>query len=247
MNRAFLLILLLSSCAKEIESPLPYAVPGPSDLPEKYSGSKFKFYDDQVQAQYKVDPPGLFDNYRVYFPIFLELANDRFASLNDRGQAYLWCFRNFFAVAEQRESALVELNSFASSLIKDWADAEWAKGFAENIGKNHGLVGFDATTVLTQLEKSTTLASRKAEAAYQRVLAVKHENAEILKKAVGLFSEGYPDDSRVTLAQGFLERFTKIQIGEKAPNFTGSTVDGGAISLSDYHGKVTYIVFWGFW
>ncbi|MBO47010.1 MAG: hypothetical protein CMJ96_08980 [Planctomycetes bacterium] len=241
------MLIFLLSCGKEMESLAHTADSGPPALPAQFSGSKFKFYDDYVQVQYKANPPGLFDTFRTCFPSFLSLAKDPSASRDDRGQAYLWCFQNFFAVVEDRAEPLRELNSLASALAADWADAEWAETFAETIGKNHGLANFDAGPVLARLEGATTLVERKAEAAYQRILAFKHEDAEVLKEAVEYFSRIYSTDSRVNRVQEFLKEFTKIQIGQEAPNFIGSTVDGVEIALSDYRGKVTYLVFWGFW
>jgi hypothetical protein len=198
-------------------------------------------------ADYKVNPPAIFDNYRLCFPTILELAQDAANSADDRGQAFQWCFKTYFAVAEQRDNALNEITSLADTVIEQWADAEWSEDFAAAIAKNHGLVGFDSRPALAYLEDTTTLAVRKAEAAYQRVLAVKHEDANILGEEVKYFSDNYPEDSRIEAVQKFVGDFAKIQVGAKAPDFTGNTVDGKEISLSDYRGKITYLVFWGFW
>ena len=34
-------------------------------------------------------------------------------------------------------------------------------------------------------------------------------------------------------------------VGTQAPNFTHTTLDHGQISLTDYHGKVVYLFFFG--
>jgi cytochrome oxidase Cu insertion factor (SCO1/SenC/PrrC family) len=38
-----------------------------------------------------------------------------------------------------------------------------------------------------------------------------------------------------------------LKINEKAPNIIGEDVDGKEFKLSDYHGKVVMLDFWGFW
>ncbi len=194
----------------DIESPEHIISSEPLTLPAQFSGSKFEFYNDYVQAQYKANPPGLFDTFRECFPAFLALATDSSASPDDRGQAHLWCFQNFFAVVENRDNPLQELDSLVSALTTNWADAEWSNTLAETIGKNHRLADFDAGPALFRLEGTTTLVERKSEAAYQRILAFKHESAGVLKEAVEHFSKSYSMDSRVDRVQEFLKRFTKI-------------------------------------
>jgi hypothetical protein len=55
-------------------------------------------------------------------------------------------------------------------------------------------------------------------------------------------------DTRVgSMAKGLLFDKRHLQVGMKAPEFVGVNVDGEEIRLSDYKGKVTYLVFWGFW
>jgi hypothetical protein len=48
-------------------------------------------------------------------------------------------------------------------------------------------------------------------------------------------------------AKGLLFRKQYLQVGMRAPYFSGEDVDGNPISLRDYKGKVVYLVFWGFW
>ena len=61
------------------------------------------------------------------------------------------------------------------------------------------------------------------------------------------FIANYPDDKRVEKANGYLRNIRALQVGSIAPDFSGTNVDGNEIALSDYRGKVTYLVFWGFW
>ena len=40
---------------------------------------------------------------------------------------------------------------------------------------------------------------------------------------------------------------TRLQIGMKAPDIVGEDLDGVKFKLSDYHGKVVVLDFWGDW
>ena len=39
----------------------------------------------------------------------------------------------------------------------------------------------------------------------------------------------------------------RLSPGDRAPEFTLSTADGGQLSLSDLKGKWVLLEFWGFW
>ncbi|MBC8406273.1 MAG: redoxin domain-containing protein [Planctomycetes bacterium] len=60
-------------------------------------------------------------------------------------------------------------------------------------------------------------------------------------------AETYPHTRAGEIASGLIIDKRFLQVGMKAPIFNGNDVDGNPISLSDYRGKVTYLVFWGFW
>jgi hypothetical protein len=59
--------------------------------------------------------------------------------------------------------------------------------------------------------------------------------------------ERWPDGDYAKGAEGKLFRYTKLLVGQPAPDFEATDVDGNAFRLSDYAGKVTVIDFWGFW
>jgi thiol-disulfide isomerase/thioredoxin len=48
-------------------------------------------------------------------------------------------------------------------------------------------------------------------------------------------------------AQGLLFQEDHLKVGMTAPDVTTVDPDGAAFKLSDFRGKVTVIVFWGFW
>ncbi|GAB7054719.1 MULTISPECIES: redoxin domain-containing protein [unclassified Paenibacillus] len=49
------------------------------------------------------------------------------------------------------------------------------------------------------------------------------------------------------LLQNRSESSSSLRIGKMAPDFTATTLDGSAVSLSDYRGKGVLLNFWGSW
>jgi len=76
---------------------------------------------------------------------------------------------------------------------------------------------------------------------------------EILKRLLGTEpKEG--DAETITLtgkdrkdAELLLFRLEHLRVGAIAPGFTGKTIDGEAVSLADFSGRVTVLDFFGFW
>lgn len=49
------------------------------------------------------------------------------------------------------------------------------------------------------------------------------------------------------LAKGYLFEIEHLQVGQKAPDFEATDVEGATFKLSDFRGKVVVVKFWGFW
>lgn len=70
------------------------------------------------------------------------------------------------------------------------------------------------------------------------------------KRAIELFQlvrkehQGTPEAEQ---AAGYLFEIENLQIGMKAPDFEGEDADGRKLRLSQFHGQVVVIDFWGFW
>lgn len=55
------------------------------------------------------------------------------------------------------------------------------------------------------------------------------------------------DEALLAQAKDALFEIENLQVGCKAPEIVGVDVEGAAIKLSDYQGKVILLDFWGFW
>lgn len=69
-------------------------------------------------------------------------------------------------------------------------------------------------------------------------------------RAIALFKSmatDFPDSKAAKRAESYVFEIENLQIGMKAPDFSGEDADGKTIKLSDFKGKVVVIDFWGFW
>jgi hypothetical protein len=195
----------------------------------------------------KIPLPSKYGVHEKYYPKFRAIRSNHSALPIDRGKALLWCFVNFRGSDVTVENPGKIQTDMANALIKDWGDEDWASGLAIAITRNKTMDGFDADSALASLESTVASPARKADAAYQRANLHRRGDSQKLNTALIHFIENYPSDDRVTRAKGYLKNAQLLTVGNQAPEFTGSDADGNTIRLSDYRGKVTFIVFWGFW
>jgi hypothetical protein len=70
----------------------------------------------------------------------------------------------------------------------------------------------------------------------------------LLERLIAEFADvPIPDDTLGSLAERQLFALRNLQIGMKAPEIEGRDMDGVALRLSDFRGKVVVLDFWGFW
>lgn len=82
------------------------------------------------------------------------------------------------------------------------------------------------------------------------LLKSKAKNKKRKQRAGKLFRQlirDYPKLSVAARAEGFIYEIEHLQIGMKAPDIVGKDVDGKEIRLSQFHGQVVVLDFWGFW
>lgn len=68
--------------------------------------------------------------------------------------------------------------------------------------------------------------------------------------ALAMFREllkDYADTDAAKSADAYVFELEKLQVGMKAPEVEGEDVDGHVIKLSQFHGQVVVLDFWGFW
>lgn len=198
-------------------------------------------------AQKGEGPMPEFPDMKVEFNNFRNLSKNLLASPNDRGQAKLWCFQNFFMAGIKWKKPGEVLTGLADGLIENWADAPWATGFAASIANFAGQPGFAAADVLRRLEKKVSAKEAKIEVAYRRAMMWKELDPDQWIEDIEVFQKAYPDSKQAQKAQRAAATKMRLKVGELAPQLEGQDVNGKTITLADYKGKVTYLVFWGFW
>lgn len=72
-------------------------------------------------------------------------------------------------------------------------------------------------------------------------------NRERATKLFKSMATDFPDSKAAKRAESYVFEIENLQIGMKAPDFSGEDVDNKTIKLSDFKGKVVVIDFWGFW
>ena len=60
-------------------------------------------------------------------------------------------------------------------------------------------------------------------------------------------NKDFPESTMADAAQTALYQLRHLGIGQPAPDIDGADVDGKEFKLSDYHGKVVALIFWGRW
>lgn len=102
--------------------------------------------------------------------------------------------------------------------------------------------------LLLYLENQLT-DSKSVSAIYSRLIRYYNDADEIdlvivyARKLVELDA----DEWYVNLGLGFLHEIDSLQIGQRSPSFSATTLDGETLTLSDLDGKFAILEFWGTW
>jgi len=73
------------------------------------------------------------------------------------------------------------------------------------------------------------------------------DNLEVLQELIAGFEKNYPDIEMTKKMKEKVERFQRISVGEKSPEFSMRTANGENVSLKAGLGKLTLIDFWASW
>lgn len=119
---------------------------------------------------------------------------------------------------------IVRIAPFFERVIKDNPEKEIRATAMHNLGFALDQGGFPPPS-----EDAMKVNRKRAEALYRQLVAE------------------YPDTAAAGRAKGFLFEKENLQIGMRAPDFTGQDADGNDIKLSQFRGNVVVIDFWGYW
>ena len=184
-----------------------------------------------------------------YFKKFRVMAKDVAVSADDRGRAQLWCLENFGQSGIRWRNPEAAAAGLVRMFLKEFAETELAHQLPPLIGRLGWELGEEVAFEL--LDEAFEFGGdpefrgmcllTKA-----RILAESEQDEKALQVLRDL-KKAYPGSRAASKADSHITRIEGLKIGGTPPDFEGQTVDGKKIALSDYRGKVTFLVFWGFW
>ncbi len=179
---------------------------------------------------------------------------------DEAGQGLAWMLQNIRGTRLNYKKALVKQQTLADRLMKHHVDQACmlavARFFSGPPKAKKGAPDYRslyAGCLRTILEKNQNVKVRVQAhyslanclaSKYMKPTAVELEEAHMALKTL---LQKHADAPLAKRATRFLYELEHLQIGMKAPDFETTDVDGVAFKLSDYHGKVVVLDFWGFW
>ncbi len=188
-----------------------------------------------------------FPNFKDDFNQFRSLAKNYLAKPQDRARSLQWCMQNFSQSGIRWKNPGKVLTGLSNSLIDNYLGVISVQELATTIARLSWERSFDAGEALKRLESKLPNQADRIEVAYHRAMMNKGMDDEQWMKDVDAFLETYPNTPRSQELKEMVAVIANLQVGKMAPALAGNSVDGAPIALSDYKGKVVFLVFWGFW
>jgi len=180
-----------------------------------------------------------------YFPRFRKLAE-----AGDIG-AKAWCLNNVYQAGMEPG----QIDKMRGDLLRELAQhpgsAKAVEAVANGLMYDWSMSTQDAEAILLKLIKESKHHDALGSAHFALAQVYMRDTQEgSQKKAIAVLhviDEKYQDTFYGKYAKGLIFEAENLQVGMTAPNFSGKDGHDAEISLADYRGKVTLIVFWGFW
>jgi hypothetical protein len=198
-----------------------------------------------LEAAYVEAEGGYVEKYKEFQPRFEAFAKAN-AGTEEGLSAKLWLLNQTWWL---RDDGKMESTAKAlvDEILAEYADSEQ---LAKLPDYQYVFAPKDRDAVLERLEQSPH-ASVRAAALYQRASrATDEEKAELLQRLAREYGElRFHYTTYGALADAMLNAHPaeSLAIGQPAPDIVGVDVDGKAMKLSDYRGKVVVLDFWGDW
>ncbi len=246
-------MLLALACAGggQAQQQPPKQDPAYAKLASEFQAAQQSYFEpyrkaksEEEAAKITLDPAK--EPVKLFIPKFQALAAKNKG--NEAGaQALAWIVQNAGqrAMVEPTRRALAELTAsyIASPRMEQVAQAlPWTNGIeAEAVAaaklmlakSPHARVKAAALSALAE-GYASPYGSWKKDPAQARACLVQ-------------LKEKYADTPYAKRAADFLFELDNLQIGQTAPDFTGTDENGTEFKLTDYRGKVVILDFWGFW
>jgi len=241
MFSSILLSMFMLAAQEPVEASAPTAV---EILDASYQAAMADYYE-KLNAMYESGDFTDLDNpIEEYFPKFRAFAKNANIPRSERANAQIWCVENFgeknWAHPDKVFSGLANL------FTSEFADSDFALEFTAAMRR----VRLEVTSKVEVLEAlSNATHSEPVKAHCMLACAYAYAdggNQEMADTTVDELMEKYPE-SKAAAAAGPLLVKRQLQVSKVAPALGGVDVDGKERHLIDTRGKVTFVVFWGFW
>lgn len=186
------------------------------------------------------DPPA-----GKYFPRFRALADD-----GDVG-AMAWMLNNIWSAGLNSEEMTKMRKKVLAQLAEHPSNPTAVEAVASSLMYDWETPVAEAVALLEKMISQVKDRDARGTAyfALSQVLKrdSKPESTQRAIQVLGKLAKEYGDTFYGKFAEGLIYEAENLQVGMLAPDFAGKDVHGEEIKLSDYRGKVTLLVFWGFW
>lgn len=195
--------------------------------------------EEQLAEGYPDQPGG------EYFPRLKKLA--------DGGdiRAKAWVLENYyFSALPSEEMEALKVRTL-KQLTAHPESAEAAEAVANALMYSSPLPVAETIAILDNMIAKVKHANALASLRFSLAQILMHQPDEASKQraieVLRIIDTKYKESFYGRFAKGLIYQTQNLQVGMLAPEFVGQDVHGNQIKLSDYRGKVTYLVFWGFW
>jgi hypothetical protein len=215
---------------KEIEAqtqPQPVAV-GQRPRPDRDFYPRFKAYAEKHAGQPEALPA-----------LAWLLDNDGWMTEPDRRRSELkWIadrLRTDHAADPNIKEAVQSLAWNSNPEVRDFTDPLYERIIKDNPDVE---VKAAATLAMARTDYVTRISNGKSEVV---------GDVKRARERFGQVVRDYPGTAAAGRAEGYLFELDHLQVGMRAPDFSGTDVAGKEIKLSDFRGRVVVVSFWGFW
>jgi hypothetical protein len=241
MFSSILLSMFMLAAQEPVEASAPTAV---EILDASYQSAMADYYE-KLDAMYESgDFTDLENPIEAYFPKFRAFAKNENITRGARAQAQIWCVKNFGDKNWTHPDKV--FSGLAKLFTSEFADSDYALEFTAAVRWVRTGVSFKIE-VIEALSSATNSEAVKAHCMLACAYAyADSDDQKMADTTVDELMEKYPE-SKAAAAAGPLLVKRQLQVSKVAPALGGVDVDGKERHLIDTRGKVTFVVFWGFW
>lgn len=182
-----------------------------------------------------------------FYPRFEELARSS-RKTPEAARSLAWMFANLDKAKPDRAARIEAGQAILARMLEEHPDDPALATVAHHLGTSYGAFGSAGIDALrTMIERNDDGLVRKSALFALAALLLRDEPTDAARaearQALVESRDRFGDDRAARL----LFEIEHLQVGNVAPDFEATDVEGETFRLSDYRGKVVVLTFWGFW